>query len=161
MLQYDKKRLKLLKKEYFASKEKCEAIKNMAEEIERNILITHEFYEDEMWAEKGCISGIEIEMPKRILKPFDSYLMPDLAFQEYLDLCHEEYKRAGIADERGKEFIPQAASEAAYLEAEKQLILYGIDIIPDRMREKEILRKAVSDRRNAQKVLDLVLQLEC
>lgn len=44
--------------------------------------------------------------------------------------------------------------------AEKQLVEYGIDIIPDEFGEKEILRKAVRDIKWKDKVLDLVLRLE-
>lgn len=45
-------------------------------------------------------------------------------------------------------------------EAEKQLVQYAIDIIPDEFGEKETLRKAVQMIKYRDKVLDLVLRLE-
>ena len=45
-------------------------------------------------------------------------------------------------------------------EGVKQLVEYGIDIIPDEFGEKETLRKAVQMIKYRDKVLDLVLRLE-
>ena len=47
-----------------------------------------------------------------------------------------------------------------YHEAEKQLVQYAIDIIPDEFGEKKTLRKAVQMIKYRDKVLDLVLRLE-
>ncbi len=46
------------------------------------------------------------------------------------------------------------------LEATKQLVEYGIEIIPDEFGEKETLRKAIQHIKWRDKVLDLVLSLE-
>ena len=78
----------------------------------------------------------------------------------FLDLCYPEYVKAGIADPRGKEYIPEAEEKELFYEAEKQLVEYGIDIIPDEFEEKETLRKAVQMIKYRDKVLDLVLRLE-
>lgn len=78
----------------------------------------------------------------------------------FIDLCYPEYVKAGIADSRGKDYIPEANAKDLMYEAEKQLIEYGIDIIPDEFGEKETLRKAVQMIKYRDKVLDLVLRLE-
>lgn len=59
-----------------------------------------------------------------------------------------------------KDYIPEANAKDLLHEAEKQLVEYGIDIIPDEFGEKETLRKAVQMIKYRNKVLDLVLRLE-
>jgi hypothetical protein len=88
-------------------------------------------------------------------------LMSETDFNEYLDLCYAEYKRAGIDDKRGREYIPEAESRELYKQTEKLLVEYGIDIIPDEMTEKETLRNAVKITKYRDRVLELVLALEC
>ena len=70
------------------------------------------------------------------------------------------YVKAGIADPRGKGYCPDAQSRELLLEATKQLVEYGIEIIPDELGVKETLRKAVQYIKWRDKVLDLVLRLE-
>ena len=159
-LNYNKSDLKVLKKVYFEARALYETIKEEAENIQTSILANNEFYESDEWTERKVTRGGDGER-KRILKPFDSYLMNDEDFQKYLDLCYEEYKKAGIDDKRGREYCPEAEAENLYWEAEKQLVLYGIDIIPDGMAEKETLREAVKNIKYKEKVLDLILKLEC
>ena len=159
-LNYNKADLKVLKKVYFEARALYETIKEEAENIQATILANNEFYESEEWTERKATRGGDGER-KRILKPFDSYLMNDEAFQKYLDLCYKEYKKAGIDDKRGREYCPEAEAENLFWEAEKQLVLYGINIIPDGMAEKETLREAVKNIKYKEKVLDLILKLEC
>lgn len=160
-LNYDKKRLAQLKNNFFMAKALYECIKSDAEEIQRRILAEHEFYETEDVAkrlEKRGGDGI----PKRILDPNHTYMMDlETDFQHFLDLVYPEYVKAGIADKRGREYIPEAESKDLYYEAMKQLVDYGIDIIPDAFGEKETLRKAVQMIKYRDQVLDLVLRLEC
>lgn len=87
--------------------------------------------------------------------------MNDDDFRIFLDLCYEEYKKAGIEDKRGKEYCPEAEAHDLYWDAEKQLVLYGIELIPNGMKEKEILREAIKSVKYKEKILNLVLRLEC
>ena len=99
--------------------------------------------------------------PKHILDPDLTYMMDlDNELPRFIDLCYPEYIKAGIADPRGREYCPDAQSRELLLEATKQLVEYGIDIIPDEFGEKETLRKAVQMIKYRDKVLDLVLRLE-
>lgn len=161
IINYDKGLLAKLKKNYFVAKALYETTKEMAEEIQRKILEENEFYETPDIAEimvKRRGSG----KPERILNPDHTYMMDlDTDFQKYLDLCYAEYLKVGIADPRGRDYIPEAEEEDLYYDTMKQLVDYGIDIIPDRMEEKETLRKAVQNIKWRDKVLDLVLRLEC
>lgn len=160
IINYDKVLLKTLKNTYFVAKASYETILETAEEIQRKILEENEFYETEEIAEiKEKRDGDGV--PKRILKPFDSYMMSEEDFQKYLDLTYAEYLKAGIADKRGRDYCPEAESKDLYYEAMKQLVDYGIDIIPDGMGEKETLKKAVQNIKWRDKVLNLVLKLEC
>lgn len=159
-MNYDKKKLKMLKNTYMITKASYEEIKEESEEIQASILANHEFYEDDEWTERKVSRGGDGER-KRILTPNNSFLMDDKDFQIFLDLCYEEYKRAGIADDRGREYCPEAKFYDWFKEAETKLVMYAIDIIPDGMTEKNTLRKAVEIPKYKDRVLDLILKLEC
>lgn len=157
---YNKQELKSLKETYFTAKALFETIRDTAEEIQKNILMAHPFFEE---AEKAAVfeSKGRGSNDTRILKPFDSYLMSESDFNKYLDLCYAEYEKAGIADKRGKEYIPESESRDLYKQSEKLLVDYAIDIIPDTMTEKETLRNAVKMTKYRDKILNLVLSLAC
>ena len=159
-IQYDKALLGKMKSNYFNAKASYETVKANAEEIQRKVLAENEFYETEDIAEmmeKRGGSG----KPERILDPDHTYMMDlETELPRFIDLCYPEYVKAGIADKRGKDYIPEANAKDLMYEAEKQLVEYGIDIIPDEFGEKETLRKAVQIIKYRDKVLDLVLRLE-
>ena len=158
-ISYDRKFLAKLKSNYFNAKALYETVKENAEEIERKILAENEFYETEDVAE--MFQGGGNGKPKRILEPSMTYMMDlDNELPRFIDLCYPEYVKAGIADPRGKEYCPDAQSRELLLEATKQLVEYGIEIIPDELEEKKTLRKAVRNIKWRDKVLDLVLSLE-
>lgn len=160
-IQYDKEFLGKLKSNYFNAKALYETVKENAEEIQRKVLAENEFYETEDIAEKMQRRGGGNGKPKRILDPDLTYMMDlEKELPRFIDLCYPEYVKAGIADPRGKEYIPEAEERELFDEAEKQLVEYGIDIIPDEFEEKETLRKAVQMIKYRDKVLDLVLRLE-
>lgn len=159
-IQYDKVLLGKMKSNYFNAKALYETIKANAEEIQKKILAENEFYETEDVAEMMEKRGGDGK-PKRILDPDLTYMMDlDNELPRFIDLCYPEYIKAGIADPRGREYCPDAQSRELLLEATKQLVEYGIDIIPDEFGEKETLRKAVQMIKYRDKVLDLVLRLE-
>lgn len=159
-IQYDKKFLGKLKSNYFNAKALYECIKENAEEIQRKVLAENEFYETEDVAEMMEKRGGDGK-PKRILDPDLTYMMDlDNELPRFIDLCYPEYVKAGIADKRGKNYIPEAEAKDLMHQAEKQLVEYGIDIIPDEFGEKETFRKAVRNIKWRDKVLDLVLRLE-
>ena len=160
LIQYDKAFLGKLKSNYFNAKALYEIIKTKAEEIQRKVLAENEFYETEDIAEIMKKRGGNGQ-PKRILDPDLAYMMDlDNELPRFIDLCYPEYVKAGIADSRGKGYIPEANAKDSMYEAEQQLVEYGIDIIPDEFGEKEILRKAVQMIKYRDEVLDLVLRLE-
>lgn len=148
-INYDRKFLAKLKSNYFNAKALYETVKENAEEIERRILA-------EMREKRGRDGK-----PKRILEPSMTYMMDlDNELPRFIDLCYPEYVKAGIADQRGKGYCPDAQSRELLLEATKQLVEYGIEIIPDELGVKETLRKAVQYIKWRDKMLDLVLRLE-
>lgn len=160
-IKYDRKLLGKLKSNYFNAKALYECIKEQAEEIQRKVLAENEFYETEDVAEMKEKRGGGDGAPKRILDPDLTYMMDlDAELPRFIDLCYPEYVKAGIADKRGKDYIPEAEAKDLYHEAEKQLVQYAIDIIPDEFGEKETLRKAVQMIKYRDKVLDLLLRLE-
>lgn len=159
-INYDRKFLAKLKSNYINAKALYETIKQQSEDIQTKVLQENEFYESEERSERMKQRGGNGNR-ERIVRPFDTFLMEEVDFQKYLDLIYAEYLRAGIADKRGRDYVPEAESSDLYREATKQLVEYGIDIIPDDFGEKETLRKAVRNIKWRGKVLDLVLKLEC
>ena len=159
-IQYDKVLLGKLKSNYFNAKALYETIKANAEEIQRKVLAENEFYETEDIAEMMEKRGGDGK-PKRILDPDLTYMMDlDKDFPRFLDLCYPEYVKAGIADPRGKEYIPEAEEHDLFWEAEKQLIDYAIEIMPEELIDKETMRKMVQIVKYKNQVLDLILRLE-
>lgn len=160
-LNYNKKELAALKNNYFMARALYETIKEAAEEIQKKVLAENEFYESEEITEMMVKRGGD-GIPKRILDPNHTYMMADddTQFQKFLDLIYLEYLKAGIADKRGRGWCPEAEAHDLYCEAEKQLVLYGIDIMPD-IPEKEILRKAIKNYKYKENILDIILKLEC
>jgi hypothetical protein len=161
-LNYNKTKLSQLKNEYFMAKALMETIQETAYEIEKRILEENEFYE--------CIEGEMKEAyqkggwdttPKRITNPDEAYMMVEEQFNKYLDLCYEGYVKAGIDNPKGRGWCPDADAKDLYWKARKQLVNYAIDIIPDGYSEKDILKKAVQNIKWSDRVLDLVLRLEC
>ena len=134
-MEYNRTFLRKLKENYFMSKALYETVKEQAEEIEKKILLEYEFYESEEIAKMKKSRGGN-GSPKRILEPFNTFLMEESDFNRYLDLAYSEYVKSGIADPRGKDYIPEAEEKALYHEAEQQLIDYAIEIIPDFLNEK-------------------------
>ena len=158
-IKYDKKLLGKLKSNYLNAKALYECIKQQVEDIGIKVLQENEFYESEEWSEMMENRGGNGNR-KRITRPFNTFLMEEADFQKYLDLVYAEYVKAGIADKRGRGWCPEAEYGDLYRETMKQLVDYGIDIIPDCFGEKETLRKAVQNIKWRDKVLDLVLRLE-
>lgn len=158
-INYDKKFLAKLKSNYFNAKVLYECVKEQSEEIQRKVLAERPFYMTDDMFDMRENRGYKGD--RRIYDPNDTYLMDlDNDFPKFLDLVYPEYVKVGIADKRGKNYIPEANAKDLMYEAEKQLVEYGIDIIPDEFGEKETLRKAVRNIKWKDKVLDLVLRLE-
>lgn len=159
-MEYNKELLRKLKENYFTSKALYKVTKEQAEEIDRKILLEYEFYESKEIAEKKKSRGGN-GSPKRILEPFNTFLMEESDFNRYLDFTYSEYVKSGIADPRGKNYIPEAEEKALYHEAEQQLIDYAIDIIPDFLNEKETLKKYSQVTKYREQILNIILMLEC
>lgn len=159
-IKYDRKLLGKLKSNYFNAKALYECIKEQAEDIQRKVFAENEFYETEDVAEMREKRG-GTGKPERILEPENTYMMDlETELPRFIDLCYPLYVEAGIADKRGKGYIPEAESKDLYYEAEKQLVQYAIDIIPDEFGEKETLRKASQMLKWKEKILNLVLMLD-
>ena len=78
---------------------------------------------------------------------------------DFLEKCYAEYQKAGIADSRGKDYMPEAIVRDARLDAEKALMQLAIDILPD-IPEKETLRNATIHWKYREQILDLILRLD-
>lgn len=152
---YDKNRLKELKENYYIAKAEYILVKEKTEEIQTAILANNVFYRENKWQEDGK------KEKERILDPFKDFLMSDEDFIKYLDMCFEEYKKAGIADSRGKEYLPETEPLARCIKAEDSLILYSIDILPDGILQKAVLRKNIHNPKYRETMLDLILRLRC
>ena len=138
---------------YLTAKAVEEAIKEISEDIQRKIL-----------AENVYTVSLEFQnrrgIMKRVTEPKHTYLMDDEIFlNDFLEKCYAEYQKVGIADSRGKDYMPEAIVRDARLDAEKTLIELAIDILPD-IPEKETLRNATTHWKYREQILDLILRLD-
>lgn len=130
MTRQEIEKLKGMVDTYILAKAHMQTIEQMAEEIQEKILRDHVFYEDSEIAELYAKRGREYTI-QRITKPTSAYNMNEEDFNEYLKLCHAEYVKAGIADKRGFAYCPEAEATDLYVAAEKAMIEYAIDILPE------------------------------
>lgn len=145
----DRSLLRTLKNNYYMAKAMYETIKGMSYEIRQKVLEENAFYE----------AQDESGVPKRIYDPDRSWLMDqDADFLRYLDLCYERYVEAGIADERGRDYLPEAKSKDLYTQAVTALLHYALDIIP--YEQGSILLKAMNNLKYREIMLDYILRLE-
>ena len=133
-------------------KAQVKAIEEITQEIEQKILDENVYLVSD-----ENRRAFEIE-EKRITKPFNTYLMDTEEFEnDYLEKCYAEFKKVGIADTRGKEWIPGAEQKKALKNAEDELLNFVIDALPS-----EIACKLIEARYHweyREKIIDLTLKL--
>lgn len=126
-----------------------QTIEELTEEIQQKILDENVYMDEHHNSEEKM----------RITRPFDDYLMNEDIFKnDYLEKCYAEYKKAGIADPRGKEYIPSSESKDKLKQAENQLLDFIIKILP-----AEIAHEAIKARHHwkyKEQMLDLTLRLD-
>lgn len=145
----DRTLLRTLKNNYYMAKAMYETIKGLSHEIRQKVLEENVFYE----------ATDESGAPKRIYNPDRSWLMDqDADFLRYLDLCYERYIEAGIADERGREYLPEAESKDLCTQAETALLHYALNIIPHE--QATVLLSVINDMKYREIMLDYILRLE-
>ena len=140
-------------KAYITAKVAEETIREISEDIQRKILADNVYTVSPEFKNRRGIG-------ERITDTKHTYLMDEEIFSnDFLDKCYAEYQKAGIADSRGKEYIPEAVARDTRLDAEKALIQLAIDILPD-IPEKETLRKAANHWKYREQILELILRLD-
>lgn len=145
----DRDLLRTLKNNYYMAKALYETTKELSHEIQQKVLEENAFYD----------ATDESGVPKRIYDPDRSWLMDqDEDFLRYLDLCYERYLEAGIADERGRDYLPEAESKDLYNQAETALLHYALDIIPHE--QGTVLLKVITVTKYREIMLDYILRLE-
>ncbi len=143
---------------YLIAKAAEETIKEISEDIQRKILANGDYpICDKMWD----MASDQDRKERRITNPDSIFLMDEKTLKnDFLPKCYEEYLKAGIADERGAEYIPEAKFHDVRVEAENILLKLAVDIIPDAMVEKEVLRSYCKHWKYRERLLDLILHLE-
>ena len=145
--------IRIAQKTYITAKAAEEAIREISEDIQRKILAENIYTASPEFQNRRGIG-------ERITEPKHTYLMDEEIFlNDFLEKCYAEYQRAGIADGRGKEYIPEAVARDTRLDAEKALIEIAIDILPE-IPEKETLRKAINHWKYREQILELILRLD-
>lgn len=144
---YDKYKLALLKGNYIKTKAAYERIKNQVESIGQHILEEHLMYSVD-------------EPEQRITRAFDTYMLNESDFTAYLVMLYTEEQKAGIAHPNGMGYCADGPAKQAYIDAEKALIQYGLDIIPEHMADtKETLQERIFKPEVRQGALDLIMKL--
>ena len=145
--------IRMTRKAYITAKAAEEAIKGISEDIQRKILAENIYTVSPEFQNRRGVG-------ERVTEPKHTYLMDEEIFlNDFLEKCYAEYQKAGIADSRGKEYIPEAVARDTRLDAEKALIQLAIDILPN-IPKKETLRKATTHWKYREQILDLILRLD-
>ena len=145
--------IRMTRKAYITAKAAEEAIKGISEDIQRKILAENIYTVSPEFQNRRGVG-------ERVTEPKHTYLMDEEIFlNDFLEKCYAEYQKAGIADSRGKEYIPEAVARDTRLDAEKALIQLAIDILPN-IPEKETLRKAINHWKYREQILELILRLD-
>ena len=145
--------IRTAQKAYITAKASEETIKEIAEDIQRKILAENIYTVSPEFQNRRGVG-------ERVTEPKHTYLMDEEIFlNDFLEKCYAEYQKAGIADSRGKEYIPEAVARDTRLDAEKALIQLAIDILPN-IPEKETLRKAINPWKYREQILELILRLD-
>ena len=113
-----------------------QTVKEIAEEIETKVLAENEYMMDAKYIDELNEAAAEGKLSRRckverITRPFDSYLMADADFQDYLEKCYDGYVKAGIAHPWGKGFCPDAPYREARIKAENALLDLFERIMPE------------------------------
>ena len=108
-----------------------QTVKEIAEEIETKVLAENEYMMDAKRIETLAECDARHWKVERITRPFDSYLMADADFQDYLEKCYDGYVKAGIAHPWGKGFCPDAPYREARIKAENALLDLFERIMPE------------------------------
>ena len=112
-------------KEYRRTKAELDSVIEKATEIQERILAENVYNVSpeiaEQLDEAGKAHGRRFTT-HRITRPFDSYMMTDSDHMDYLNKCYVEYCKAGIEDDRGCEYIPEAREKEAHRNAENHLL---------------------------------------
>ena len=140
---------------YYIAKAAEDSIKSIAEDIQRGILSKNEYFvAADLW--NGNRRGMT---ERRITEPRRTYLMDEeIYINDFLPKCYEKYQAAGIADDRGEEYCPEARAADKRKAAEQKLLSLAVDILPE-CEEKDILKTAVNHWKYRDEILQIILQL--
>ena len=115
-----------------------QTVKEIAEEIETKVLAENEYMMDAKYIDELNEAGNSRHWKaERITRPFDSYLMADADFQDYLGKCYDGYVKAGIAHPWGKGFCPDAPYREARIKAENKLLDLFEKVMPEVISHKD------------------------
>ena len=146
------KRLVQLQNNVIVLKAKVKAIEELTEKIEQKILDENIYL-----ISSGNRRFFKLE-GKRITKPSNIYLMDREEFEnDYLEKCYFEFKKAGIADARGKEWVPGSKERKSLKNAEDELLDFVINSLPSEIACE--LSEVKNHWEFREKMIDLTLKL--
>ena len=150
-----------LQKTYLIAKAMEDEINAKDEEIKRKVLAENEYYIcDEMW-ELEYRRNPNAE--RRITNPKADFLLCDendmTAYNDYLDKLYVEYLKTGIADERGRGWIPSAKAHNIRHETENALLDIVIELFKGTEYE-DAIRQATKHWKYREQLLDITMKLK-
>lgn len=150
-----------LQETYLIAKAMEEAIEEQDKEIKRKVLAENEYYiNGELWE---LTKKRHPDAERRITDPRDDYKMfsdTDTTQQnDYLDKLYTEYLKAGIADKRGKGWIPSAEAHNIRHKAENALLDIVIELFTGTEYE-DAIRQATRHWKYREQLLDITMKLK-
>ena len=153
---------------YLLAKAMEDDIKERAEAIQTKVLSENVYLSNmervEKLNESARKNGLSRRMKQeRITRPFDSYMMTDEDFSDYLEKCYKLYLKEGIAHPKGKGYIPEAPAQETRREAENYLLDVFEKVMPSVISHEEY-ENMRSHWKYRDKLIELALdtlKLEC
>lgn len=150
-----------LQAEYLLKQIENEMIQERFKNCHNRVLSEHPYY-----AERECVrskSGNNIAVGDRILDCADEWLMSESAFEEYQKHCLRLYVAEGLTDDEGR-YTEEGNTENQLRELKEELILLGVEILPDDFPNKNLLIDAIQYKgyksyETREKIFELVMQL--
>lgn len=117
-----------------------EIVQERFKEVYNKVLAENPFY-----SERDCErsrSGNKISIGDRILSSDDQWLMSTEDYNEFLEMCVNEFYDAGLTDEEGR-YTEETNTENQLSEIKEKLIRLSVEILPDDFPNKRLLEDAI------------------
>lgn len=136
--------------DYYITKGIYETLLEIEKEVREKVLEENAFYPSERMIK-------ELEAENERLTIDNDYFMSEEDLDKYLDLCFIEYKKLGVENKKGKNYIIYAEEKEKMKRTENNLIDFIIGIVP--LELQKLFNKYKFHWKYREQLLNLALEL--